>query len=1020
MGTIARMAVELGMDASGFESGIAKAQQQTESLVSKLGKAGATMSAAVTLPLAGVATMALKSAGDFESSMNVLQSVSGATAGDMQALTEQALRLGAETSFSAGEAADAMLELGKAGMGTKDIMGAMPGVLSLAAAGNMDVGQAAEIAANAINTFGLDATEAASVSNMLAAAANASSADVTDLAMGFKMAGSIFASNNQSMSDLTASMSLLANAGIAGSDAGTSLKTMLMRLAAPTDEAAAAMTSLGLNVYNSDGSMRDFEAIVGDLATSTAGLTDSQRNMALTTIFGADAIRAATILADAGADGFASMEAAVTRAGAAEEAAAARMKGLNGAMDYLQGSIDSVLITVGTPFLTMLGDMARYIADLVTSFAALPAPVQNAALAFAGVLAAAGPVMLAISGIGTALAFLLSPIGLVVAGVALLAAAWAANFGGIQEQTAATWAALQPTLTAIGDAINLVVSYLTATAETGDDRSAFGYIRKLPEFLQAPTLALGGFVAFVSNSLAAIQAGTFDWSAVIPPLDLSAMTAALSGIMTAFAGLWAWLQVALPAALTSMQTAWGAAWPAMQATWDSTWAVLSSAFATAQAWLATTLPTAITTLQAAWDGMIAGLAIVQTWFANTLPAAIATLQVAWDGLQALFSATPGAIATVTATFTSLWTQLSTIGTTLVAFFTPAFTRLGEVFVGVPESLAPLLPKLQEMGAAFGGLVTAVQPLLFALGVALAVAADFGINLMAAAMERLPGIVGPIIDQVSNTVRMISTVLTEVSAAVLAFAAGDWSAAWESMKSIVTAFQAFVSETWTNITTMVGNVGGAVGEAVVKTLEDMGLTAAAQAVKDIIAQIKVMGDSIAAVLSGDLAFSITLPDWLPKLLKWSWPAIFAVPSWITTLLAWAWPKMPSVPSWIQQLFNWRWPGLPEAPSWLADLLNWKWPAMPAFPGFPWGGGQADGGPVSARTTYLVGERGPELFTPNKSGAIIPNDELGGLWGDMAGAGEGAPQVTVYATVASQIDVHAMAYQVAAEIERWRRR
>ena len=96
-------------------------------------------------------------------------------------------------------------------------------------------------------------------------------------------------------------------------------------------------------------------------------------------------------------------------------------------------------------------------------------------------------------------------------------------------------------------------------------------------------------------------------------------------------------------------------------------------------------------------------------------------------------------------------------------------------------------------------------------------------------------------------------------------------------------------------------------------------------------------------------------------------------------------------------------------------------MPAFPNLnPFGGGQADGGSVSARTTYLVGERGPELFTPNKSGTIIPNDELGGLWGDMVGAGEGGPQVTVYATVANQIDVHAMAYQVAAEIDRWRRR
>lgn len=854
MGTIARMAVELGMDASGFDAGIAKAQQQTESLVSKLGKAGATMSAAVTLPLAGVATMALKSAGDFESSMNVLQSVSGATAGDMQALTEQALRLGAETSFSAGEAADAMLELGKAGMGTKDIMGAMPGVLSLAAAGNMDVGAAAEIAANAINTFGLDATEAAGVSNMLAAAANASSADVTDLAMGFKMAGSIFASNNQSMSDLTASMSLLANAGIAGSDAGTSLKTMLMRLAAPTDDAAAAMSSLGLNVYNSDGSMRDFEAIVGDLATSTAGLTDSQRNMALTTIFGADAIRAATILADAGADGFASMEAAVTKAGAAEEAAAARMKGLNGAMDYLQGSIDSVLISVGTPFLTMLGDMARYIADLITSFAALPAPVQNAALAFAAVLAAAGPVMLAVSGIGAALAFLLSPIGLVVAGVALLAAAWAMNFGGIQEQTAAAWAAIQP-----------------------------------------------------------------------------------------------------------------------------------------------------------------------------------TLQMLVDVFQASL---PGAIATGTAAFTGLLAQLAIIGATLQAFFAPAIDRVQTAFMGLPESLAPLLPALQEMGAAFGGLVTAAQPLVMLLGVALAVAADFGVNLMAAAIERLPGIVGPVIDQVTNSVKLISTVISEVTTAIVAIANGDWATAWNSMKSIVTAFQTFVSETWTNITTMVGNVGGAVGDAVVNTLNDMGLTAAATQVQAIIDQVTALGEKIASVLSGKTSFAIALPewvttllewgwpalpevpDWLKGMLKWEWPALPAAPAWITTLLAWLWPGFPAVPNWVQKLFDWRWPGLPEAPAWLADLLNWKWPAMPAF-NFPSLPGMATGGPVTAGTTYMVGERGPEIFTPNRSGSIIPNDELGGIWGDLVGAGAGGAQVTVNANVASAIDVHALAYQVAAEINRWRR-
>ncbi len=1074
MGTIARMSVELGMDAGGFDRGIASVQKSLDSMAKKMASAGSMLSLGVTAPLAGIATMAIQSAGDFEQSLNIMQQVSGATESQMASLQAQALQLGAETSFSAGEAAAAMLELGKAGLSVDEVGAAIGGTMDLAAAGGLELAQAAEIAANAMNAFKLPASDTTDVANMLAAAANASSVEVTDLAAGMTMASSVFASNGQSIQDLTTAMGLLGNNAIKGSDAGTSLKTMLMRLTAPTDEASAAMAALGVQVYDAQGNMRDLPAIMADLKQATYGvnevtftssnltadqaermdylrgiiaktqtkladyasglagvaqseadkvvatdrlnrelaaaqaeyaglssvggstvtmmnqLTAAERNAALSTIFGADAIRAVNVLLSEGETGWTDMAAAVGQQGAAADVANARMKGFGGAMEYLKGSVDSFLISTALPFLDSLSGIVRTVADAITGLGGLPAPLQNAALAFAGVMAAAGPVLLALAGVATALGFLLSPIGLVVVGVAALAAAWASNFGGIQEKTAAVWAAIQPTLTAIGNAINLVVSYLTATFETGDDRSAFGYIKKLPEWLRAPTLALGGFVAFVSFSLAQIQAGTFDWGKVLPPLDLSAMTVAFGGIMTAFAGLWAWLQVALPAALTSLQTAWDAAWPAMQATWDSTWAVLSTAFTSAQAWLET-----------------------------TLPAALATFQAAWDGLQAVFSATPGAISTVTATFAGLWTQLAGIGATLTAFFAPAIERLQAAFLGLPEALAPLMPQLLEMGAAFGGMLTAVQPLIFALGVALAVAANFGVNLMAAAMERLPGIVGPIIDQVTNSVKLISTVLTEVTTAIVAIANGDWSTAWESMKTVVTAFQTFVSDTWTNITTLVGNVGGAIGEAVVSTLEDMGLTAAAQAVKDIIAQIKLMGESISAVLSGDLAFSIALPDWLSKLLKWAWPAIPAVPSWITTLLAWAWPKIPSVPNWIQQLFNWRWPGLPEAPSWLADLLNWSWPAMPAFPN-PFGGGQADGGPVSARTTYLVGERGPELFTPNKSGTIIPNDELGGLWGDMVGAGEGGPQVTVYATVANQIDVHAMAYQVAAEIDRWRRK
>jgi len=855
MGTIARMAVELGMDASGFERGIANVQNSLDSMAKKMASAGTTLSLGVTAPLAGIATMALQSAGDFEQSLNIMAQVSGATADQMATLEAQALNMGAVTAFSAGEAAQAQLELAKAGLSVNDIIAATPGVLDMAAAGGMGLAESAEIAANAMNAFNLPASEMPGIANMLAAAANASSVDITDLSAAMKMSGAVFASNKQPMDDMVTALAMLGNAGLKGSDAGTSLKTMMMSLAAPTDAAYMALTNMNVAAYDSAGNMRGFSDILSDLAIATAGMSDEQRNAALSTIFGADAIRAASILTRDYGKSWDGISDALGNGSAAADVANARMKGIAGAVEYFKGSLDSFLIGSALPYLDMVGNMIRSGADLITSFGSIPAPIQQAVIAFGTVLAAAGPVMLALAGVATALGFVLSPIGLVVVGVGLLAAAWTTNFGGIQEKTAAAWAAIQPTLQMLAD-----------------------------------------------------------------------------------------------------------------------------------------------------------------WFQATLPVAITT---------------------GTAAFTTLWAQLSAVGATLQAFFAPAIERVQTAFLGLPESLAPLMPALQEMGAAFGGLVQAVQPLVMVLGVALAVAADFGVNLMAAAIERLPGIIGPIIDQVTNTIKLISTVLSEVTTAIVAVANGDWSTAWESMKSIVTAFQTFISDTWTNITTMVGNVGGAVGDAVVNTLNDMGLTAAATQVQAIIDQITLLGEKIAAVFTGDVSFAVEIPQWITEMTKWAWPDM---PEWLSGLKwpdipdwlsKWAWPGIPSwlsgwawpgIPLWLS---GWKWPGIP---SWLS---GWEWPAI-EMPGWvqsfldgiaflnPFGGQKAAGGPVASGTTYMVGERGPELFTPNRSGSIIPNDELGGIWGDLAGAGTGGPQVVMENVhIYNEMDVHTVAYQVAAEIARWRR-
>jgi len=174
--------INLGSAYGTISIGTDQAQKSITSLSDTMRSAGTSMSLGITAPLVGIAAMALSSAGDFEQSMNVMAQVSGATADQMATLQSQALEMGAATSFSAGEAAQAQLELAKAGLSVNDIISATPGVLAMAAAGGMGLAESAEIAANAMNAFNLPASEMPNIANMLAAAANASGDSVNIIA----------------------------------------------------------------------------------------------------------------------------------------------------------------------------------------------------------------------------------------------------------------------------------------------------------------------------------------------------------------------------------------------------------------------------------------------------------------------------------------------------------------------------------------------------------------------------------------------------------------------------------------------------------------------------------------------------------------------------------------------------------------------------------------------------------------------------------------------------------------------
>ncbi|MBO9346307.1 MAG: phage tail tape measure protein [Chloroflexi bacterium] len=319
--------------------------------------------------LSGAIGGAISKAADLESELNFLQAVSGATGEQMRQVATLAKQLGADVTIpaaSALDAAKAMTELAKAGLSVEQSMAAAKGSLQLAAAGQLDAARAAEIVAGALNAFGLAGDQAIRVADLLAAAANASAADVIGMADSLKMASSVAAMSGRSIEETITALSLMANAGIQGSDAGTSLKTMFLRLVAPTKDAKEKLNSLGISLTDVQGRMLPLRDLAAQFATKLSKLTEEERNYILTTVFGSDAIRAANIVLMAGVDAYDQMYQAVTKANAATELAAARTRGLKGAQEALANAVETLGLSFGEKLTPILAKVGFALAELLT------------------------------------------------------------------------------------------------------------------------------------------------------------------------------------------------------------------------------------------------------------------------------------------------------------------------------------------------------------------------------------------------------------------------------------------------------------------------------------------------------------------------------------------------------------------------------------------------------------------------------------------------------------------------------
>lgn len=408
-----RIDIEVGADTRGVAGDL---QRGLGGAVGLAGNFGKLMGAGI---LAGGVVSAfgevIKSGNDFTNELNTMQAVSSATADQMAVVSERAKQLGNDASLpntSASDAAAAMTELAKGGFSVQQAMDGAKGTLQLAAAAQIDAATAATIQSQALQSFGLDASYAATAADVLANAANASSAEITDISAGLAQSGAVANQFGLTIEDTAATLGVLSNAGIAGSDAGTLLKSALLALTDQGKPAQAAIEELGLTVYDAQGQFVGMSELFGQLDTAAENMTPELYQAATATLFGSDAMRLAGVAAEQGRAGYDNMHTAIERQGAAAEVAAAKTQGLPGAMASIENATETLALELydlikgpltgfATGFADFVSDTTPKVINGLTGMAAAAAPVAGALGTVVGVVSELpGPVLGAAAALG--------------------------------------------------------------------------------------------------------------------------------------------------------------------------------------------------------------------------------------------------------------------------------------------------------------------------------------------------------------------------------------------------------------------------------------------------------------------------------------------------------------------------------------------------------------------------------------------------------------------------------------------
>jgi TP901 family phage tail tape measure protein len=780
---------------------VGKAGNKTKESLNKLGNTSLVAGLAISAGLAYATNKAV----DFEKEVSAIGAVSGASQAQLDQLRKKALQLGADTSFSASQAAQAMEELAKAGVSTTDILnGAADATVALAAAGGVDLATAATISSNAMNQFGLTAQQLPKIVDQIAGAANTSAIDVTDLGHSMAQVGAVAHLAGLSFSDTATAIAEMGNAGIKGSDAGTSLKTFLQNLIPTTKTQITLMQQLGIvtkdganHFFDAAGKVKSLADISQVLQNALKGMTKEQQLNTLQTLFGTDAIRAAAVFADQGAAGFNNLSAAINKTSAAD-VATARLNNTAGKIEQLKGSVETLSIQIGEALLPRLTSLATHLTSLVNWFTQLSPAMRTTIVTVVSVVgsllllaAATVKIYQAIKAFMVVwealnLEFLFSPVGLVIIAIVALVAAFVLlwqHSAAFRNFWKALWADIWGFLKVIGAWFAGPFANFFINAW----QKIWGFFKAVGAWFAGPfagffkglwsviVVIFDALVAYFQGVWAAIVAGAqFIWGIISPIINFFApLFSAVFGLIVSIVQLaWSIISAVFSVAiaiikplfetwLTGMQILWTAIWNGIKFVISAVWAEIKNTILPAINLIWSAIQIWLNILKGFWDGIWNGIKfvvlLVWGWIG---PYVMAAISLVVNGVKFWLSV-------LQAFWSGIWNGIKFVVSAVWNGIVSAITVARNQVIAVIDGIRVIVDKVrgffnQLKDAASGGIGSLIAFVAGIPGKVLGAIGNLGLLLYHAGQSIIQGLIDGIGSMVSKAVNAVKSALSSVS------------------------------------------------------------------------------------------------------------------------------------------------------------------------------------------------------------------------------------------------------------------